>query len=722
MRHMAGWMGVLWLVVGCTVPGVGELPGTCQSNADCTGGALCDVSAGICYAPGSEPEQPGACSPACADYQACTASGCRPRFTGLNLLSQSNGAVVGGAPVEVVAELLVDPTYASTQLPPELSFSATVNGSDVGSFGAVSRDGARYKVIWTPPATAAQVILRAAHPTPAVGLSAEATVTVDPVPPTFTLVFSSPPNRDVGTSTQADLRDTALGFERSFRRDETVTVTVSANEPVSNVTLTVIGIGPDDRPGQELPAMALTSAATCPGGFAFCGSTPVDLSKPEMRIFRGTLRFRVEGQDAAGNQGLASGEVKVSRWKWAFDAAGVIPSPPAIGARGTLYVSTSPSGGGARVLAIDPGGARKWEFPVGNAAGNLAVGAFTSNDEFVYAAVSGSGGTGLYALRGSNGSLVYSCVYSSGTLQGAALAVGTTSPLGTPEETAVGVVTGNNSNSLLMIRPFVASNSGKCQFSSVGTTWTSLEGGSMVLKDQSLFYATLGNNVVSFDLAAVSSTPRTGWPQSVGQAAARDLAWVEGRIYGGAGSFAGTGALFSLSEQGGASTVIYPSAYDASIYRMAIGSGNIAYFGAETSSSQELVALAVGTANAAPQKAFGAEVLAGTPVIGRNDRLYTLSRTGKVAAWTASSLMSQWDLSLGQNLTRNVSPTLDCQRDAGGNAATGSSLGTLYVPGETRLYAFIVDSPGLDTNAPWPKHQRDVRNTGNPATPVTNCP
>jgi hypothetical protein len=34
MRRRAGWMGVLWLVAGCTVPEVGELPGTCVSNAD----------------------------------------------------------------------------------------------------------------------------------------------------------------------------------------------------------------------------------------------------------------------------------------------------------------------------------------------------------------------------------------------------------------------------------------------------------------------------------------------------------------------------------------------------------------------------------------------------------------------------------------------------------------------------------------------------------------
>ena len=51
-----------------------------------------------------------------------------------------------------------------------------------------------------------------------------------------------------------------------------------------------------------------------------------------------------------------------------------------------------------------------------------------------------------------------------------------------------------------------------------------------------------------------------------------------------------------------------------------------------------------------------------------------------------------------------------------------AGLGTLYAASGTKLYALIVDSAGLDPMAPWPKFQHDVRNTGNPATPITNCP
>ena len=36
----------------------------------------------------------------------------------------------------------------------------------------------------------------------------------------------------------------------------------------------------------------------------------------------------------------------------------------------------------------------------------------------------------------------------------------------------------------------------------------------------------------------------------------------------------------------------------------------------------------------------------------------------------------------------------------------------------------VIDSRGIDTQAPWPKYQHDPRNTGNSATPLTDfaCP
>jgi hypothetical protein len=78
---------------------------------------------------------------------------------------------------------------------------------------------------------------------------------------------------------------------------------------------------------------------------------------------------------------------------------------------------------------------------------------------------------------------------------------------------------------------------------------------------------------------------------------------------------------------------------------------------------------------------------------------------------------------------------LDVYRDSAGNkvcptgtATTRPPLGVLYTltkNGSTAtLTAIIVDSPGLDPMAPWPKYQRDNGNTGNINSDISfwTCP
>jgi hypothetical protein len=51
--------------------------------------------------------------------------------------------------------------------------------------------------------------------------------------------------------------------------------------------------------------------------------------------------------------------------------------------------------------------------------------------------------------------------------------------------------------------------------------------------------------------------------------------------------------------------------------------------------------------------------------------------------------------------------------------------GTLYVVSPSGdLYAFVIDSRGIDTTAPWPEHQHDPRLTGNASVDLTEfgCP
>jgi hypothetical protein len=152
-----------------------------------------------------------------------------------------------------------------------------------------------------------------------------------------------------------------------------------------------------------------------------------------------------------------------------------------------------------------------------------------------------------------------------------------------------------------------------------------------------------------------------------------------------------------------------------------VGGGNIAFFGSENATPPgELVRLGL-DGGRSPLRVTDVGTLRAAPVIGENDRLYTLNTEGKLRAWIASTLTLVGELPLGVTGV-DVSPTLDCHRDGAGNVVQSSSLGALYVVADTKLYSFIVDSPGLDPNAPWPKFQHDARNTGNPATSITNCP
>jgi hypothetical protein len=730
MRSVAGWIGALWLVAGCTVPS--DVAKTCTSNEQCGQGGLCDTSVGLCYAAGTEPElDGGSCTPACAAYEACTASGCRSRFTALNILSPANNAVLGGGTVQVSAQFVENPTYASTtQFPDTLVFGATRSGAgDAGSFGAVTRSGDTYTVPWTLPGGQAQITLTASHPTPAAGLSAAVNVQVDTVPPTFTIAFSNPPARSSGSGTQADERDPTPGYDVAFRREESVTVSISADEPVNNVTLTVVGIGPGGTAGQAQAPVPVQPGGTCNGSPAFCGNVTVDLSTLDMRDVRGSADFQVAGVDAVGNRGTKSAGLKVTRWKWAFDAAGPISGSPAVGTRGVIYFGTNITNGTGKMFAVKPDGTSQWAAPIaiGDISGSPAVGAFNANEEYVYVAARNGSGPFLYALRGSDGSEKFKCAVSNVTDVPGSLAVGTTPITVGTAETGAGVFVGSQVH-LVGTRPDAPLSGDKCidiVGAGPGALPVSVPGGSFVMKDQNIFFGTTASKLASYDMSTGTSASRTGWPVST-NSFTRGIALLSDQVYGAASNSddPSLGSLFSVPVAGGTSiSFVYPQANTSRVFNLAIGSGNTAYFGAETATTADLLSLALGTTGATPTKVSDVGVLRGAPVVGKNDRLYTLNSGGKVSVWIASSLAPVWNADLALDLsTKDTSATLDCRRDASGNGVAGSSLGNLYFASGSKLYAFIVDSPGMDPNAPWPKFQHDARNTGNPATPITNCP
>jgi hypothetical protein len=106
-----------------------------------------------------------------------------------------------------------------------------------------------------------------------------------------------------------------------------------------------------------------------------------------------------------------------------------------------------------------------------------------------------------------------------------------------------------------------------------------------------------------------------------------------------------------------------------------------------------------------------------SPVLGRDSAAYFIGSNGQLLIRSATDLSERWSASLGTSVAAVSQPALDVFRDAAGNKDCNRPVGVLYVvtrsSATATLRAILVDSNGLDPNAPWPKYQRDNANTGN---------
>jgi hypothetical protein len=722
---------LLATLAGCT-----KLEGTCSADSDCASeGGLCDTSAGVCYGKDTETDD---CAPACSAYQVCVSTVCRARFTGVTFLNPDGGPdVLDGGMVEVRAQLVVDPASTSTQFPPTLTFNAArAGGGDVGSFGSVTQNGDTYTVPWTIPSAEAEFTLTAAYPE--ASASGSVNVRVDNVAPTLTLTVPDALPRASGSTTQAEEKDSDPLYAKAFRRDESVTVTVTANEPVSNVTLTVFGIASGGGVGPAQAPVEVTAGGTCSGSPAFCGTATVNLSGPEMKEFRGTMQLRAEGRDVAGNPGSGTGGVQVTRWKWAFDGGGAIKASPALGEKGVVYFGTAITAG--KVFGIEPSGRVKWTADVEAVEGSPAVGTFnaTSDTELVYVASNFAGlpvvgsGTRLRAINGKDGSVLNNtpCTLSvaAGTPPSvvSAAAITTTSISSTPVETALFAVAGNHGSAVGLRPTSVGASTIGCVNSDSGQNMPNATiGGGLVATSAGQFaYPTDSRRMEKYAFG----NPTAVWTANPGGGAGQrvfGMALLGNSLLGSGGSDFDQGGVFQIAfDSTGTPTInALAGTENGRVNHIVASADNQAWFGREFASApgNQLVRYSLAVPEVA-QSVAGTGVLSAAPVLGSDGRLYTINRTGELAVWTASDLSNQWKLpSIGLNV--DASPTLDCSRGVDGAPQGATRPGVLYVAAGNKLHAFVVDSPRL-LKGPntWPKFQHDVRNTGNPDTPVTNCP
>ncbi|WP_224368480.1 PQQ-binding-like beta-propeller repeat protein [Hyalangium versicolor] len=667
------------------------------------------------------------CMPACAEYEACTKNGCRARFTGVAFQTPSSGALIDAGLVQVVARVEVNETYrATTRFPGTLEFSAELSGGGLGgSFANFSHDDAgTYSAVWTPPSLEAQVTLRAVHPVPDAGVSGSIIVQVDAVPPTLTVNVPAP-NFPISDGGMVYADPDAGGLTNLWRRDHQVPVEIRSDEPNLDVSSMRVALrGTDGVASASVAVIPLTTGCNV----RFCGVALLNLWEPTFDAFRGSMTLEVQGRDLAGNVGTTSPaipQVNVTRWKWAFSpGTGAISSSPAIGEKGTVYIGTTDG----RVIAVNPDGTEAWEATLGGTVRSLAVGAHDGGVEFIYVAANSSNNKAvLYVLSSEDGGTKVRCP-GFGEHVGPVLGAIAISTFGTAPnrfESGIAVVNNGSVSELWVVRPSAATATTQCVLSS--STFGLPEATqdisrSLVATGDTFLYPTSDSTIVSYSFGGNAlnwQTQPTGEPV-VG------LALTGGNVVGGGvGSTATQGGLYSVPLTGSANATLLAGTSGGRVRNAIIGpGGTIALYGQDTSNFQGTLKRYDLPSQRLTSPSPNVGMLKHAPALGADGVLYTASSTlDLVAAWSVSDLSSRWSEPLG---AATASVGLDCARDSSNSPIPGMPAGTLYVPTmrtiKAILNAVIVDSQGLSRDmAAWPKYQHDARNTGNPATPITNC-
>ncbi|MHB8873805.1 MAG: hypothetical protein ACYC8T_08995 [Myxococcaceae bacterium] len=711
---------VVVLVAGCNFSPARP----CGSDSDCEGEARCDVELGACVAGGGGGGAGGGggggaggggggtavCDPACAPWQECEGSQCMARYAGIVLDQPGANAVVGGAGLEVVARLVLNAGRAPFD-PSALDLLASADGGTSTTPGALTRfDAGVYRGMWLGPAQEGRYELQAAHPSITLGCP-KVPVVVDRTAPTFTVVVPPAARQLDGGATS--FVDPAAGFAGAYRRDERVTVTVSTAEPHLDTaagTLTVIGVA-DGGPGLSGQAMPLTGWAPC-GTNQQCASAEVDLALPEFKAFRGTVGLAVQGRDLGGNEGSGDAGVAVTRWKWAFNPnAGPIKTSPAIGSTGTVYFGTASSNG--LFLAVAPEGTVRWAVDAGSFEASPSIGRSDSGVDVVFMAANGLTDTTLYALRAEDAGVLTSCPYPGAILGSLASADLTRSG----KLLSSGVAVANDLSAggyVVAVRPGGVTGGDRCNdLSGVGTV--DFRGG--VATNGTDFFFAKGTSSTTVRAVTFSENWTNRWTAQT-NLFTRTPAVVGSNVIVGGGL--SEGGVVSLGSDGGVEWRLgIPIAAGAipNASSPSVAAGGAVLTGTEDG---RLLRATIG-ADAGVYVPAAGPILGGVAV-GQGSLYYSATQGGVVQAW-GSNLQPLWSVSsLGNDIQSSVA--LDCARSPQGAALPGRP-GTLYLGSNNgKLYAFVVDSRGIDTTAPWPKYQHDPRNTGNSSTALSefSCP
>jgi hypothetical protein len=529
-----------------------------------------------------------------------------------------------------------------------------------------------------------------------------------------------------------------------FRRDERVHVLVAWDEVVVDGGLTVSGVTTVSAMRSQTAAMevsladcAMAGLTACPA--SFCRCYRVDLSDPQLEAVSGSFGLTTTGADVLGNTpGMPydGGSIPVTRVRWQQTVAGVTSAvEPALDETGNVYAGFVTGADAGAVASYRADGTQRWV--------RTAYGAVTA--PVVWSAQANLGDGGVFVatranqaavrqlraqdgLEASNSQCVLNFFYTARmaslgktvvtaaenpTTQVVARLVDfendgcstTGSPVVQGRATLVAsggldggvaeVYFGGTANSSMSK---TTTNAGATSWAgSIDTLGAPAFANSIALAGPVLFVSPSG----ATNAGVVAANRTTGFPLSAFTAGAA-LAWTMASVRG-----AGPWDVYFGTPAGTTSGDLYRTTFDAG---MPVG----------TFTPNDQTAARVGAFDAVSNSFSPAHA----PLVAGNSIL-TVSTQGDLSLLTPAGAR-QWNASGGVTAfgAVSVSPTLDVNRNGAGNKQCGRP-GVLYVVSNTgTVTSFLVDAPGLDGTAAWPKFQHDPANSGNAAMSLQpwTCP
>ncbi len=661
---------------------------SCTSDADCNSGSQCLIDLGVC-----RPVVQSACATPCAADQECVSAQCLPRYSGLRITAPTSNSVIGR---EAVVEILLTTAPGRERGPaPEVTLRVQPPaGGAQELLATVAKDAGAYASQWSPTLNGEHVLVAQLGDGGLVGQPV--TVSVDRRAPSFIFSVSPPTTRTLPSGVLPDPGAAAGSYLYSDR----IAVEIRSSDldlDIDSVRLEFRGHALDGG----LRAGPVVTPARFLGGCSthYCARAHFELSQSSLDGVRGTMAVSVSGRDTSDNNMTAVTSLPVTRLErtiggapfltsTAISSAGVLVavqgSAQTYGVRfstadgtGTLmYFGASPQLLGPIVIPLSDGGEIPMSigadgFEVGVSAGPTQPGVPTS-----CTAPFGTLRSGLVATQFAvEGGLVWGAV-----------AVG--------EDGGV--------RHLLAFSP-EAPGSSQCATRLIppallGTSMSSLE--DQLLLGSSAGTRALSRYSVTNDQISESLSERV--PLTM---ATRAIAFLGGETIVAGGDSdepliavardGGTPWRFQIPIVGGVVVEAGPPAID--------GEGNL-YFGG---SDQTFRKARRGSAAGLSVPSDG--IIRGAPLLGRDGLIYTVGHTGTLQVWNRQ-LQLQWQAPGLLGPTDN-SPNIDCFRERDGGVRSG--LGRLFLASDAGFFTVLVNSPGIDVDAGWPRLGHDPYNSGN---------